>query len=350
MTTGGWSTVYQAVGIALVLVRFDTAGAAPAASGRTASTAAALAQRLRAPAAVFWSGDPLRRAVTQLCAGQGVAVLIDRRVDPEQGLQLRAAGVPLEEVLLRVAEAKGLGLALLGPVVYLGPPHAAALVRPLSQVRSAEAKRLPAEASNALLRLDRLQWDDFATPRALLGQLARSGGLAVAGLDRVPHDLWAAADLAPLSLVDRLTLIAIQFDLTFEIAPDGASVALVPIPDELEAVPPARAAAKTSAPRRLAPAHRSAPGRRSVGPAEVRFTQKRTRGPVGVLLGQLAEKLGLELRIDRDAIEAAGISLDQTVSFGVANATADELLEALLTPAGLAFRRTGKVLQVFPAR
>jgi hypothetical protein len=336
--------------MSLVLAPFYAVGAAPATSGRTASTAAAAGQQLRAPVAVFWSGDPLRRALTQLGAGQGVTVLLDRRVDPEQGVELRVAGAPLEEVLRRVAEAKGLGLAVLGPVVYLGPPHAAALVRPLSQLRSAEAKRLPAQASNALLRLDRLRWDDFATPRALLGRLAQSGGIAVSGLDRVPHDLWAAADLPPLSLVDRLTLIAIQFDLTFEIAPDGASVVLVPIPDDLEAVPPGKAAAKTTTPRRTMPAHRTAPGRRSVGAAEVRFTQRPTRGPVGVLLVQLAEKLGLELRIDRDAIEAAGISLDQTVSFGVENATADELLEALLAPAGLAFRRTGKVLQVFPAR
>jgi hypothetical protein len=309
-----------------------------------------VAQQLRAPVAVFWAGDPLRRAVSQLCAAQGVAVLIDRRVDPEQGLELRVAGVPLDEVLRRVAEAKGLGLALLGPVVYLGPPHAAALVRPLSQLRSAEARRLPAEAAKTFLRLDRLQWDDFATPRALLAQVARSGGMTVAGLDRVPHDLWAAADLPALSLVDRLTLIAIQFDLTFEIAPDGASVVLVPIPDDLGPIPWTEAAPKTPAPRRMTPAHRSAPGRRPVGAAEVRFTQKPTRGPLGVLLAQLAEKLGLELRLERDAIEAAGISLDQTVSFGVENATADELLQALLAPAGLAFRRAGKVLQVFPAR
>ena len=47
----------------------------------------------------------------------------------------------------------------------------------------------------------------------------------------MPHDLWAAADLPPISLVDRLTLIAIQFDLTFKVAEHGKRLELVPVPE-----------------------------------------------------------------------------------------------------------------------
>ena len=53
---------------------------------------------------------------------------------------------------------------------------------------------------------------------AELAQLGQRSGVEITGLEQVPHDLWAAADLPPISLVARLTLIAVQFDLTFKVA------------------------------------------------------------------------------------------------------------------------------------
>ena len=78
-----------------------------------------------------------------------------------------------------------------------------------------------------------LSWEDFATPRQLLSGLAEQSGVEILGVERVPHDLWGAAHLPSLSLMDRLTLLANQFDLTFQISPDGGKVRLVPVPDEV---------------------------------------------------------------------------------------------------------------------
>ena len=58
--------------------------------------------------------------------------------------------------------------------------------------------------------------------------LATEAGVDITPLDLIRHDLWPAADLPPLSWTDRLTLIANEFDLTFEIV-DGAHVRLAPI-------------------------------------------------------------------------------------------------------------------------
>ena len=60
-----------------------------------------------------------------------------------------------------------------------------------------------------------MAWDELAEPRTLLAALARENGLEIEGLDRVPHDLWPAADWPPMSLVDRLTLIAQACVLVF---------------------------------------------------------------------------------------------------------------------------------------
>jgi hypothetical protein len=68
--------------------------------------------------------------------------------------------------------------------------------------------------------------------------------------------------------------------------------------------------------------------------------------PLEPVLEQLAQRLDFELRIDRKAIAAAGISLDQRISVHVENATLDELLGSLLKTTGLSFHRTGRVVEI----
>ena len=71
--------------------------------------------------------------------------------------------------------------------------------------------------------------------------------------------------------------------------------------------------------------------------------------PLGPVLKRLADRLGLELRIDESAIRAAGISMDQRVSVHIENATVDELFHQLLKSTGLTFHRRGRVVEIVPA-
>ena len=187
----------------------------------------------------FWAGvrqAPLRKAIQTIATTQRVAILVDRRVDPDRPLDLSLSDMTVGDLLHRIAEDRGLGLTRLGPVTYLGPPDVAARLRTLALLRQDDVARLPEEAEEAFSRAEPLAWDDFATPRELLRRLADSAGVRLEGLDQVPHDLWAAADLPAISWVDRFTLIAVQFDLTFRIDSDGRSVQLVPIPDRVAIV------------------------------------------------------------------------------------------------------------------
>jgi hypothetical protein len=257
------------------------------------------------------------------------------------------------------------------------------LLRTVCALRREEVGRLPAAAAKRWLATERMRWNDFATPRQLLGELAAAGGLDLSGLQQVPHDLWAGTDLPPLPLVDRVSLILIQFDLTFQLADDGNRAALIPIPERVAIVraypggpQPEILVRKWAAlapesevrvsgekiwvrgpledQEKIAAARRGVAAKSSRKPlvrqGETRFTVNGKKGPLDRMLGELADKLDLELRIDKKRLQQAGVSLTQEVSFQVKNATLDELLDAVLAPAGCTFRRQGKIVEVIPAR
>ncbi|MHB8902199.1 MAG: hypothetical protein ACYC6Y_25865, partial [Thermoguttaceae bacterium] len=208
-----------------------------AADGTTTSVAArALREQLARPASVIWDESPLRRCLDEFSRAQRVAVLLDRRVDPDQKLDLEAREQPILAILQAVAEDRGLRASVLGGVVYLGPPTAAERLRTVAELRRREIESLPAELSRRFAQQSPLAWRDLASPRDLVGQVARQGGFEIVNLDRVPHDLWAAGSLPALSLADRLTLILHQFDLTFQVAEDAPRLALTPVPDRVALV------------------------------------------------------------------------------------------------------------------
>jgi len=345
-------------------------------------TGAALQKRLAQPVDILWSDNPLRSALRGVSRAHRVAILIDRRVDPGQELDLQLSGLPLKAALLSIARSRELGISQLGPVVYFGPPRASGRLRTLAALRTEEVRRLPPAIGRKFLQAKRIVWKDFATPRELLSQLDQENHLELVGLERVPHDLWAAADLPALSLVDRLTLIAIQFDLTFEISGQGRHVALVSVPDEIGVVrkypggrQPEATAEKyaqlapdaqikvlgdevyvkglvedherlTSPPR---PGNSNVATNTAEGFANKRYTLTFKDEPVAVALEQLAAQLKLELRIDYPALQAAGISLQKRISLSVQTVTVDELLRQVTRPAGLAYHRRGYVVEICPA-
>jgi hypothetical protein len=344
-------------------------------------TGSALRSRLDEAVDIYWSDTPLRHAVETLSRSYRVAVLIDRRVDPGQRLNLKLSATPLRGALERITEGRGLGVSWLGPVAYLGPSRAASRIRTLAELRRGEIRGLPASVGRRFLLPKPIRWDDFATPRDLLARLGAESGIEVFGLDQVPHDLWAGADLPPISLVDRLTLIAGQFDLTFQVAADGGSIALIPVPDDVaieRSYPGGRQARQLAAKwaallpdsevnvvgsqvlvrglledhERLKRSPRTGrpptPKRVRKGRGEETFTGK-IAGQLGELLEQLAGQFELELRVDQRALEESGISLQRRVSVNVEDATIEELFEALAAEAGCTARRRGIAIEIRPA-
>ena len=141
--------------------------------------------------------------------------------------------MPLESALQAIARSRGLDVACLGSVVYVGPPAAVENLGAIAAALETSVRRLPSAARRKYHQTQRLAWEDLASPRELLADLARDSGLEIAGLELVPHDLWAAADLPPMSLTDRLALIAVQFDLALKVAAGGRRLELVPLSEAI---------------------------------------------------------------------------------------------------------------------
>ena len=118
-------------------------------------------------------------------------------------------------------------------MIYFGPEATARRVRTLAMLRHDEAIRLPVAAASRFLQFRRGD-GTILRRRAIARALASECHVDIQGTDRIPHDLWAAGDLPPLNFFDRLTLVAAQFDLTFEIDPTGESVELVAMPATVE--------------------------------------------------------------------------------------------------------------------
>jgi hypothetical protein len=315
------------------------------------ATGSTLQRQLTTPVGVDWSGNPLRQALRGLSRAQRVAILVDRRVDPEQLLEIRLEDVPLGKALRQIAHDRQLDVSLLGAVVYFGPPQAAARLRALAASRAEEVRRLSPAVARRFTQSKAMAWADFATPRDILQQLAVEASAELAGIEQVPHDLWAAADLPPLSLVDRITLVAIQFDLTFDVTGGGRQISLTPIPADFAAgrssgdgLPEGQ---EPVVPRRKPAGHVAKPA--TPGAKETQIDRLVIQEkPLGPVLEQLAAKLHIELRIDAKALQAAGISLDQRVSVQLSRATIDDAFRELLKATPLTYRRKGNVVEIVP--
>jgi len=351
---------------------------APPASGQSSSPRASrgAANPWNQQVSIAWSQRPLRDGLAGLGETVGVGIFLDRRIDPGQLLDLTIRDQPLEAALAEIAAAGQARVARLDRVAYVGPPATASKLATLAALRHDEASRLPAAAKARLLRASAWQWPALAQPRQLLSELAAEARVTVAGAEQIPHDLWPAVALPPLAWVDRLTLVLAGFDLTFELAADGASVQLVPIPAQVALTRSysvrrsiEQAAARL---RELVPGASIEPGPQGVvvtGSAEAHETIARTlaggepakrpapaaaesrkryslkvekNASAGSVLRKVADELGKELRYD----EAALPKLKQPVQLNLRDATLDELLRATVEPLGLRYRVTAEAIEV----
>ena len=338
-----------------------------------------LAARLQTPVSVTWSGKPLREALTALSEWHRVSVVLDRRVDPGQPVELALEDVALGDAFRRLAAAVGCGYSQFGPVAYVGPPEVAARLRTLSAVLEQTAADLPPQVHQRISQQSTLSWPNLATPRGLLEDLAASSGIDLTGLDQVPHDLWAAGDLAPLSWLDRVLIVSVQFDLWPQPVEDMQAFSLSRIPQQvlLERSYPGGSRARALAERwqALAPECQiEVRGRRIVvrglledherlragpsaaprkpprsAPQSARVKRLNVRGKLSDVLNAMASSYGLSLDMDRAALAAAGIPADTLVELKIEEASLDEALHRLLDPLRISFRLDETSLHVFPS-
>jgi hypothetical protein len=336
---------------------------------------------LAQPTLVAWSNNPLREALRNLGDTHRIAVFVDRRVDPGRPLTLSLQNVPLEAVFDNVAQQLGLGVTYFESVVYLGPQAHTSRLRTLAELCAEERRKLPAAARRTFSMPHRFSWSDFDTPRELLQRLSNLAGIEIIGQEQVPHDLWAGAELPRMNIANLLTLVLGQFDLTYEFEAGGRSISLVPVPENPAIVrnypggrqadriaqdwsarfPEAEITVRGSTVwvRALLEVHERIAGRKrpserfspQTGGPEARYTIRELKDvPVGPTLEQLGRQLGFQVSFDQQAIQTAGISLDQRITVTVQDATVEEIFQQVGGAAGLAARRVGKTIEIKPRK
>ena len=307
---------------------------------------AAVARDAQRSATIHWQRVPLRDALARLETVFDETVFLDRRVDPSQRVSLDIEAQRMEDVLTTIAAQRGLGISRLGRLIYVGPLSAAEQLRPLAALRAEEVERLPAGQRATLERKRPLRWPRLTEPRGLVTSLVEQRGWRVDQARRIPHDLWPAGELPELSLAEQLTVLLVGFDLTFEMRPRERVLEIVPLDvatlERLawEAKPQAEGGLHTSQPSAV----------RALRETRQVYTLRVAEQPVRAVLQEFSRRLNWRIEIDEPAIRAAGRTVDERVSFAVENVEQDELLEALLRPAGLSFRRDEERIIIVPRK
>ena len=374
---------HVAVALAIVASMEAKAQTSEATSAMEWRIGAAREMQLRSEIGINWDENPMRRAVRTLSQRQQVAILLDRRIDPDREIKFSVDGVSLETALRTLAAQQRMGLCHVGPVVYFGPPETTVKLATIAAMRRQEVGNLPRDARLRLAKTYPTDWSDLATPRELVRSLSEEYAIEIVGSDRVPHDLWPTASLPPLGFADRLTLILAGFDVTFEFNDSGSAVRLVPMPLRpvmekrystgtrsatlalklREAFPEAEieveggsllVGATFEQQQQIDRAIKGLPVRRPATPPprnrsepnpNQRYDLTIQGREVGSLMRSLAGQLSVEMTI---APTVAPEDLKKVVSFSVTKATLDELFRAALDPPGLSYRLDGNRLTILP--
>jgi hypothetical protein len=358
--------------LAIAICGCSSGGSSAIAQPPTWKTGVEFRRQLQQPVTFTWADNPLRPALLSLAESQGIAVFVDRRIDPSRKLDIEVDQLPLEAALHRIADEVEIDFCLLGSVAYLGPPQVTDKLATLAAVKRQRISQLPDGVGQRFLTLGVWQWDLLATPRELVQELAGRARVRVTNIEELPHDLWPAVELPEMPLADRLSLVLANFSSTYDVSRDGTLIRITPMPEEVTFTK--RYRVRTNLVNKLQRVKELFPNtdaRRVAGSIEVRGsfeehglvdrylrgetvqrtqvagTEKRFKlnlqdAPVGAILNTLVRQLKLVVEVDPQAQP----KLEQVVQVQVTDATLEELLNAALEPAGLSFQLDGHKLTV----
>ncbi|MBX3444775.1 MAG: hypothetical protein KF774_20410 [Planctomyces sp.] len=350
--------------------------AAPMAVARTASE---FRKRLEQPLVVRVEDVELGPLLRGVARGRGIVLHLDRRVDTSRIVNWDARGLPLLDSLNAQLSREHLAARSVGATIVVGPRPAIDRLRTVVAQRTDDLRDGP--GLTATRRAEFLQprawnWEEAASPSAVLERWARDRRLTIEGLDEVAYDVWDAGELAAMSFIEALSVVLFQFDQTFEWTAAGG-IRVVPLPESASVERKLTAAsgrddvlalAREAAPaadielngrqlvvrglveeieaiERMLNPGRAAPVAPATPLKDRRFTLTARQVTVREALATLVEQ-GLEIDYDPEALETAGFDLDRRFDLRVQRATAAELFRAICSPVQLTFEIDGSTVRI----
>jgi hypothetical protein len=163
-----------------------------------------------------------------------VAIVRDRRTDPQQLISLQTAFVPRWQALkLTAAKLPNSAIVRSGVLTVLGPADATYRLPVLLQFHEEQFQPANLKSNDrrfrSALTTRPVEWQKLAEPRVILEELAAAVGLAISNPEAIPHDVWDQSTWPAISFSDAATVILNQFDLAFTVDPDSTSIHIVSI-------------------------------------------------------------------------------------------------------------------------
>jgi hypothetical protein len=334
-------------------------------------------QELDRPFSGGWSNLEFRQLLKEVAADRRIPIILDRRLDPTVQLPISVTTGSLRTGLVGIAKQAGGDATILDNFVFLGPKNATRALRTLIELRRLELQLKETAVSKPrrteLLRPLPFESADLDTPQEILQQFAGQSQIRIENPQVLPHDLWAAMILPGVSVIESLSVVLVQFDLTFRWTREGNAIELLPIPDNVSIerrhavrkMPPSEAAAligerfpnlsvKTTKSELivngLVEDHEAIAallkGEGTTRPIRIEapqplkkqvFTLEAVRVPVLKLMKTLEES-AVTFEYEAEEFERAGIDLETPITINVKNASADEFFKAIYEPLGVQFQ------------
>ncbi|MEW4487882.1 hypothetical protein AB1L42_07345 [Thalassoglobus sp. JC818] len=372
-------------GVILLLIASLSISDAADRSNRRLRTDAAFEEILDQP---LLSSSARKREIQpflkQLASERDISILIDRRIDPHRQVSATLREDYFDEGIRKIAAEIGAEVTVIADTILVGPPDSIRKLRTRIALLDDEfrASEGPPLQKLQTLRESTLVWDDFTTPRELIQNVASRYRFSITNPEIIPHDLWRSGSISDGDLIDQLTILLSQFDLTFRWG-NGSEIEIVPEDEQLGiwkdhrprtgSLAGAIGLLEKSFPRLEVAReedHLSVFGTiedheqvavmlgerppRVRPPSQLqndsidnqRFTLQMVRKPFRSLL-QLLEQQGLEVVFDDNQLREAGINLNQKISVTVEQVPAEELMRQASQPLGLQVRIDGRVIELF---
>ncbi len=321
----------------------------------------------------------LREVCGRLSKSHHVAINVDRKLDPHRPVTLPppVAG-SIIEVLNRIAVDQNAELRQIGDALLILSRNSAEKLRTLVALRTAELRtkkdadgkpiRYSARTIQRIMNRHSWQWDDLSRPRDLIIKATEKSRLKIENPEIIPHDLWYRGELPHAHLIEFLSFVLVQYDLTFSWK-DETSIVILKAPsrvviEQTHRVTENKLREYRDKLTKEFPQSEWKPQRSRVvvtGPIELheqlnillskkstvktsnrvpwkkrRYTMRVVHKPLGEVL-KFLDAAGLPIQFNKQQIESLGIALDQLISFETEQADAKQLMEALCNPIKLPF-------------
>jgi hypothetical protein len=379
---GSWSRHVIPAGVAGMLLA--AASIVHAAPPPVKLTEAAFRKAIEEPLTARFDQLDLATLVSTLEQERRLAFLMDRRIDPTRRVSWRTSGEPFLEVINDRLGATGVGARAVGSTIYVGPEEAAAKLRTLVALRMDELRGKGdaiLKTRFKILRDGSPKWSEATEPSDLLKVLSDQWGIGIDSAELVPYDLWPAGGMHDVNFVEALSLLLIQFDLTFQWSGTAERVTIVPIPEKvlltkLHAIPSAgresllneiggvlnsiehtlerdrlivRASIEEHERLEGALSGRRKPqasAKVKSAPVERRlFTLTAEKVPIRDALEALRDQ-GVDVQYDAAEFERAKIDLDRRIDLKLNKAPAATFLSLLCDPIGVEYEMEGTTVRL----